>query len=247
MKNLTFLESFGEKEKFCHNLWVTPEFQAAQSEPGHFLNQITQRWLKKPIIYAEMTDERLEHSHFYSWFNILMKRNYLNPYIQDLYYLHEITHLSLMEYEKNKSFKEWQAAMIENEMIASLTSEVEIYQVLNIRDKTFKFPIWYDQLSIHERSAKDVIRKKRIEAMDDPKNKVEKQISLYREGNKIWTQLWQNHYLEVEANVNRYLNSLDQTQFRTWLSQKSVNHIPYYHQALKFSEFYHQHLNQGKL
>lgn len=244
MKNLKVLKTKEEITDFCRNLWSTKEFQDSFNSKG-YIGELCELFASRPRIVIEMSDSSLEHPHFYSWLNILSKRTYKNPYIQDLYYLHEIYHMSTMIYDPTLNYEQWSSKMIENELMASLNSEVLVYKHLPIREKSFSFPIWFDSLADEDFKDTLALAQKRVYAMNNPKNKVEDQLSSYREGNELWVEIWRDAYPEVEGKVRDLILSGDTDSFLSWIKKNTEQDIPFFMQAKVFSSFYHKKLKQG--
>lgn len=244
MKNLTVYKTKEEILNFCSSLWATTEFKESFKKQ-EYIGKLCDLFASRPRIVIEMTDSSLEHPHFYSWLNILSKRVYNNPYIQDLYYLHEIYHMATMTYDPNLNYTKWADKMIENELMASLNSEVLVYKHLPIREKSFSFPIWFDSLVEDDFKDTAALAQKRVFAMNNPKNKVEDQLSSYREGNELWVEIWRDAYPEVEGRVKSLIETGDVESFLLWIKKNTDQEIPFFMQAKVFSSFYHKKLKQG--
>lgn len=95
--------------------------------------------------------QECEHAHFTSYFGLqLLRPNYKNEYIHDLYYLHDMVHslFSQPHYPKTMGFEDFARLAIYNEYVSSNETEVLAYQrIPDLRPKTFDFPIFYDLLS----------------------------------------------------------------------------------------------------
>ncbi len=92
-----------------------------------------------------------EYAHFTQSFNFcLMREGYTNPYIEDLYYLHDFVHMLFM-YPTNPramDFYEYYGLTERNEWVSSNETEIlAYYRVPGLREKTFEFPIFYDVLN----------------------------------------------------------------------------------------------------
>ncbi len=235
MKNLKDLINFQDRESFLKNIWHTEEFKESYLNKG-YIYQKTKNFMNLPRLIAEPTEIKIEHSHFYSYLNILILKNYDNKTIQDLYYLHEIFHIASMPYQKDLSFQDWSFKMINNELEASLESEVIVYQHLKIREKSFDFPIWYDTLE--KNISKSDLLFLRAKALIDPKNNIEKNISKYLDQNKNWCNLWKDSFEKIENLMVDFQQSQDLLLLKSFIQNNEENNIPFYQKALLFSEEY---------
>lgn len=91
--------------------------------------------------------------HFGTYFRCTPRRKYENPYIEDLYWLHEIYHLYTwllgarqVTPLKHEDWYDWQRRMIHSEIRAACASECMAHIFIpGLREKTFKHPIWVDR------------------------------------------------------------------------------------------------------
>jgi hypothetical protein len=220
MRNVKFYVSAKEVTDHINSLWQSQEFiQSSQDENG-LIYWLTQEMAKFPRIFAEMSDSSIEWTHFYSWMNVFTYRYYPNPVQSDLYWLHEFYHAITMKYKRNMEFAHWFRAMGENELEASLMSEVLVYYAFpTLRAKSFQFEIWADRFlkvnpgdgnfdfrNLNSRSAIDRsvdlythIKKDRIRAMitPDPYDFAELQIANYTRQNLQWAIIWKNSFNRV--------------------------------------------------
>lgn len=242
MKNLQVLTEPKQIDEWLYNIWQTEEFKSAHKNSYSFLKPIVQKFCQHPRFIMEMSDPYLERAHFTPWFNLLTLRQYENPYIFDLFLLHEITHMVTLEY-RLEDFTQWSQKMFDNEMKTSLFTEVEIYDYLPIRDKSFTEEIWWDQLP-DQYTHEDLV-KLRIEAMNNPKNPVEDVIHHYGKNNLKWANIWQKNYPQVEKHMvnfyNLYPNKTEQVRKHLqWLYQNQTDNIIFKQEAELFAPLYWQ-------
>ena len=139
---MKYLEAFHGKAatQKLNELFVTDAFRNDQGE------LVLPFDCDRPFFTYEPTDFALERYHFTSWMGAIQLREYDNPYIQDLYYLHEFWHLMTMPYEPEITFAQWHTKMCENEAEAAFYTEVQTH--LNrpdLRKDAFDFEIWADR------------------------------------------------------------------------------------------------------
>ncbi len=95
--------------------------------------------------------------HFGTYLGCTPKRVYANPYVESLYWWHELFHRHTWLSKRGKqrppaldgeheTWHQWLQRMIDSELDASFASECAIYfWIEGLRDKTFGFPIWIDR------------------------------------------------------------------------------------------------------
>ena len=139
--------------------------------------------------------------HFGTYFGAMQRRKYDNPWVQDLYALHECTHVATLTYDPARSWADWSRAMVRSEMEASLASECFVYlHIPAVRKLTFPHEIWFDRFRrdrdvvwAHERAEAEIlIRKERLRALNTPgfDDFLEHQIHNYSQQNMRWCVLW---------------------------------------------------------
>lgn len=195
------LKTFDERKKFVVSLFKTDLFIKSMND--EWFKQLIHDFCKYPRFIGEYTDQSLEHAHFYSWFNILILRKYSNLIIQDLYYLHELKHITTLRYDHHQSFADWKHKMIENELGAALFSEVQIYdRIKGLRALSFNYQIWYDEVPRHILNNEDALRSYRKQSMRNPKTDVEKTLHRYYKSNDQWANVWKKNYKNVEKMMS---------------------------------------------
>jgi hypothetical protein len=240
MKNLQVLTDPRQIDEWLYNAWQTDSFRSAHKNNYSFLKPLIQKFCAHPRFIIQMSDPYLERALFTPWFNLLTLREYENPCINDLFLLHEITHMVTLEY-KTEDFTAWTKKMFDNEMITSLLTEVEIYDYLPIREQSFKEPIWWDQLP-EQYNHEDLI-KWRLAAMHNPQNKVEQVIAHYGENNLKWAKIWQSSYQQVEEHMLKFYqlhpNKTEQVKCHLlWLQQQQTDNIIFKSEAAQFAPIY---------
>jgi hypothetical protein len=239
MKSLEVLTTPEQISAWLLGAWKTQEFKTAHQNTYSFLQPIVKKFCDHPRFIIQMSDPYLERAHFTPWFNLLTLREYENPYIHDLFLLHEITHMVTLTYQV-EDFVPWTKKMFENEMTASLFTEVEIYDHLPIRDKTFAEPIWWDTLP-NEYSYEDLV-KWRIAAMERPQNNIEEVISHYGVNNLKWAQIWQANYLVIEQHMKNFYSINNKTEqvksHLLWLQLHQTDNILFKQEASEFAPIY---------
>lgn len=201
MKQFSCLSTFEERKSFINDLFQTKMFKSSMT--SDWFKTLIHDFCKYPRFIGSYTDQKIEHAHFYSWFNILIIRQYDNLVIQDLYYLHELKHITSMSYDHHLKFEKWKEKMIDNELGAALLSEVQVYdRIKDLRSFSFNYKIWYDEVPRYILDNEDTLRSYRRQAMNNPKTEVEKTLHLYKKSNDKWAAIWKSNYKNVEKMMN---------------------------------------------
>jgi hypothetical protein len=249
MKNLVKLESPRAATEFVHGLWRTELFRHSA-----YIASWVERFASQPTVFAEMSDAELETPHFGTFFGLTYLRQYDEPAVSDLYYLHEIVHASLLHYDPNMLFTSWYRKMNSIEFSASLETEGYVYlRVPGLREISFRDEIWADRyLGGHRRLGEgivEIMRQDRYKAMQhpDPMDWCEQQISAYARQNFQWAGTWKLDavctgvrrpaFLHVEEHMaRRRADAIGIDEHVAWLEQ--WGDVPFSDQARLFAPIY---------
>ena len=258
MRDLRALVTPDEIHAFFKALWRTPEFKQSH-EPGGYVFAWIERLAEYPRLIGELTDARIERPHFSPWWNVIGRREYANPAIHDLFYLHEIAHLAMLVYEEAMSWEAWASKMADNEMLASLESETLVYLALpTLRTKSFAAEIWADRFLAEEahgggmrdaavRAAhRSFMLMERYRARRMPGDDLEQRIATFQQENEAWARIWRPNYRKVEGGMQhfRQLAQQDRRKAIKWLREwhddlaRAGDGIPFRAEAEQFAEVY---------
>lgn len=252
-----------EIHSFARNLWATDIFRQSHDEGG-FVHEIVDRMASLPVFFFRASDEKLEKAHFATWWRGIQLRDYDNPAIHDLYYLHEFFHAGDMIYADNLSFDAFRRKMQDNELDASTCSEIEAYfRLPDLRDNSFRHPIFADRfLNNHdiqkrwetdpERMLKE-LRMHRQNVMMTPlpanhSDRTEFWIRQFNFQNESWANIWVHRYNEVEKAMVQMRETMASFGPRAaledhieWLQSSHVSFggdVPFPDEARAFSAVY---------
>jgi hypothetical protein len=198
-----------------------------------------------------MSQLELEYPHFATWFGMSYLRDYPDPVVSDLYYLHELVHAAHLNYAPTTLFTAWYRKMNGIELTASLETECFVYLALPaLRAISFKDEIWADRfLGGHSRlgdSLRDVIRQDRYKAMQhpDPMDYCEQQIFAYARQNFEWANAWKLEvapgrpaFLDVEEHMSAFhAGRTTLKEHVAWLERHGE--VPFPDQAKLFAPVY---------
>ncbi len=250
MKNLIYVNTYDVKD-YVNSLWVSDIFKNG----GEWLEEQINLFAKLPRFFCDMTSE-CERFHFSTWWNVITHRTYDNPYIQDLYYLHEIVHANTMPYVKNMTFAGFCEKMQRNELEASVFSEILVYFYENgLREHTFDKEIYVDRfldrklyhnmwdfnktmmISVITTMRRNIMIASDTDGLDD----VEKWINKFSMQNDKFAETWKNDFNIVETHMCDFFElcieneNLAIENHMKWLYDNSENDIPFLENAMLFN------------
>ncbi|NQV89100.1 MAG: hypothetical protein HQ488_02155 [Parcubacteria group bacterium] len=168
-----------------------------------------------PRVYV--TDEEPFKGHFTAMFGVITTRDYSwNPYIGDLWYLHELWHMMLLKQARSQDLRapawsQWRARMISQEFDASFVTEVLVYLIHpELREQTFNFEIWADRILKDPRQNDRIMpgniehyarwrRWQIVNGEHAPSDFCEEQITNYDAQNKLWVTLWTESIIQTDG------------------------------------------------
>lgn len=256
MKNVVVLNEPEEIKAYVAGLWKTDEFRNSP-----FVQKIVDMFAEMPKFFFDMSDPKRETAHFYAWMGGISHRSYANPYIHDLYIFHEMLHAASMSYMKDMSFGSFAQKMNENELFASVGSEIQVYfEIPGLRAKTFSQEIYADrflndpsyqahwQRSPTRTLADLTLHRRDVMHNNSPKDTVEYWINRYFQQNVIWANVWADRYNHVESAMADLQNDCATTgrkaameKYMRWLQSDAVTQgtgIPFPDEAEVFSALY---------
>lgn len=263
MKDLVSLTTRKEVHDFVRSLFKSDSFQESYDSKGFIYEQVD-RFAYMPRFFAETSNDELERAHFSTWWNVIILREYDNPYIQDLYYLHEMAHAATMPYtEQAPGRAAFDEKMQRNELEASVLSEIAVYfELPELRKRSFDHAIYADQflevphyhrLWEHNKVvALETMRTARRDIMvgrnENDLDLAERWIRKFAEQNAAYSVVWSERYHEVEeqmavfqsvAMVDREAATIIHGKWLSGLMKADpIDGIPFRQEAELFAPFY---------
>ena len=256
MKNKKFV-SKKDIEEVVFGLWKTDLFKNSQKENGTIINILVNKLKQIPFVLYEKSSD-IEKAHMTLWFYHVDQRVYENPYINDLYYFHEFYHLVTFPESRLNTFIEFKDAMWENELKASLMSEVYIYYFMpELRKKTFEYRIWFDDIIEKYNFQKIIvnedifdfknmpeifikIKNRRLELRSGVQVDLETEKWIQKFNNKDnWFEKWREDIYFLENLRNNYKENLKNEDLTAYeILEKDLlivteNDIPFYNVLVK--------------
>ena len=219
---LRLLTSVDDIHAFVLGLWSDGPIRRSH-ESGGCVHRLVERFARLPRFFYEASDQRIEWTHFSTWWGGILLCDYDNPSIRDLRYLHEIYHGATMPYLANADLAMLESKNLGNEREASTFTEMAIYLELpDLRRQTFEHPIFVDRFLFPDgdlsrpdhrllrrwRNEQDVVfqelmaaRAHAVSAPDHAVDLTDPQVvwlRRYQEQGRNWIHVWAARYQKVE-------------------------------------------------
>lgn len=271
---MKYIEEIVQREdihRFVFDLWKTDLFKRSHgsfiSNPhaeNGFVGRVVDQFAYLPRFFGETSNDQLERSHFSTWWGVIMLRDdYDNPYIHDLYLLHEMYHAGTMPYVPGIGKEAFDEKMQRNELEASVMSEILVYfEMPELRALSFPYPIYADRYLDDPRMvalwksnrvvARETIRAQRRNVMvSKPENEMdttERWIRRFAEQNAVYSITWGHRYPEIEQRMADFQvaalkdRNAAMKEHRDWIMTEArrdkVDGIPFRQEAVLFAPFY---------
>lgn len=260
--SIVFLAERHEVHDFVMRMWKTEFFRGlhyrgiATGGPGpNFVSKIVERFADLPRFFFTMSDTIREKAHFSTWWGGIPARTYDNPYIHDLYLIHEMSHGGEMVYMEGMNFENFLRKMTDNELHASVVSEIQIYLELpQLRKLSFKHPIYADSFLKDKAfmaryrenptlTFEELKTRRRNTMMDSTSTDFsERWIHRFSQQNAAWGAVWAHRYNLIEAAMVKLRDTPKRDvalkRHVKWLIANSQEEIPFLREAKAFSGIY---------
>jgi hypothetical protein len=204
MKNVIGIAKPREIEEYVEAHLRTDEFRRSLEDRGGYIRHWVSRFAQVPRVFFDMSHPYTEHPHFYPWMGCFMTREYENGAVNDLFWLHEIAHAVMLEYDEHTTHQAWLDKMVQNELRTALESECMVYwEIPGIRRKTFPFEIWADSFLDRPMRTRENMYAERKRAMHAPVDSVEQEMSCYPRQNSEWGEVWKHSWQQPEKAMRK--------------------------------------------
>lgn len=260
MKNITLLTESDEIHRYMRGLWKTEEFRQSHDNFG-FVHKIVDEFAWLPRFFFDASDPQNETSHSSFWWGGIQRRDYDSDAIHDLYYIHELQHAAAQLYVPNLEFENFKQKMIDNELLASTTSEIRIYfELPSLRAKAFPYEIYADRflndLKLQARWRQEPDRlieelklmRRNVMNTQAPRDQSEYWIRKFSAQNDAWASVWVDRYDMVEQAMVRLRDDCATVgraaglkNLMGWLASPAVSHgtdTPFPDEAKAFAGIY---------
>ena len=134
-----------EIHQFVLGLWTDGPIRQSHAEGGYVRN-LVDRFARLPRFFYSASEQKIEWTHFSTWWGGILLADYDNKAIRDLRYLHEIHHAATLPYIRNCNIPTFEAKSFRNEREASTFTEMAVYlEFPELRPLTFEHPLFVDR------------------------------------------------------------------------------------------------------
>lgn len=261
MKNLQVFVEPDRIQSYVFGLFRSDLFR---ENSGSFVHSLVADFARVPRMFAEMTNPELENSHFSTWWNVIMLREYSNPVVADLYLLHEMYHASTMPYVPGIGKAAFDEKMQRNELEASVMSEIMIYFAQPGLRSLSSFPhlyadrflddprmvsLWQNSPTVATETIRSIRRDVMVSKPEHLMDVTERWIRRFAEQNAVYSITWANSYLEVETRMADFHYEVSTIgpkaaaeRHAHWIAERAENdwidNIPFRQEAALFAPFY---------
>lgn len=226
-ESIELLAERSDVHDFVLGLWSDGPIRDSHAQGG-YVHELVDRFARLPRFFFRPSDQRLEWTHFSTWWGGILLCDYDNPAIRDLRYLHEIHHAATMAYIANSNLPTFEAKAFRNEREASTFTEMAVYLELpDLRPLTFDHPLFVDRFLFPDgdlgrpdarlldrwRSEPDIVfqelmyeRARVIWAAEEEIDRDDPQIvwlRRYGEQGANWVKVWSSRFQQVEDAMIR--------------------------------------------
>jgi hypothetical protein len=207
---------------FVLGLWTDGPIRRSH-ESGGTVSRLVDRFARLPRFFYAASEQKIEWTHFSTWWGGILLADYDNKAIRDLRYLHEIHHAATLPYIRNGNIPTFEAKSFRNEREASTFTEMAVYlEFPDLRPLTFEHPLFVDRFLFPDgdlerpdsrmldrwKSEPDLVfqelmyeRSRVIWAAEDEVDLDDPQIvwlRRYGEQGAKWVEVWSSRYQLVE-------------------------------------------------
>jgi hypothetical protein len=226
-ESIDLLVERSDVHDYVLSLWSDGPIRRSHSSGG-LVRRLVDRFARLPRFFFRASDQRIEWTHFSTWWGGILLGDYDNPAIRDLRYLHEIHHPATLAYIPNGNVPTFEAKAFRNEREASTFTEMAIYlEFPELRPLTFDHPIFMDRFVFPDgdfsrpdrrlldrwRSERDIVfqelmyeRTRAIladESEVDPDDPQIVWLRRYGEQGSKWVRVWSRRFQQVEDAMIR--------------------------------------------
>lgn len=193
-------------DEFWAGVWRTDKGRAWAGSGEGLADWLRMRLSERPFFLSTPWEPRLQRRHFAQMWGQIFSREYENPALSDLFWVHELTHWACADLAPSRDFESWHAKWDLNELRASCTSEILIHGEVEGWDRdAFGRDVWArgfgrlggtnpEDSSTWSRGSRDADRRRHAirdgEAEPNPSVSDEVWLAGFKAENARWAELW---------------------------------------------------------
>lgn len=246
-------------DEFWPGVWRTDKGREWAGSGEGLAEWLRRRLSERPFFLSEPWAPSLQRRHFAQMWGQIFSREYENPALSDLFWVHELTHWACADFAPSRDFDSWHAKWDLNELRASCASEILVHGEVRGWDRdAFGRDVWArrfgvlggsnpeDALTWSAGSRRADARRHAIrdgKAAPDPSTPDEVWLAGFKAENARWASLWrQGAWSRIDRGLALYNHA---AMRRDWagarLALEVAGHvhafpnIPYASQAAAFA------------
>lgn len=198
--------------------WKSPQGQTWASGNTPLVTWMKERLRSRPFYVVTPWEQALQRRHFSQMWGQVMERDYPNAALRDLYWVHELAHWALVDFQPSESAKAWATKWDDNELMAAFISEVLVHGESPDWDMAaLGHPAWARQFdgisaqhplvpatwSLGAKQAWD--RRLAVRnGSEAPRDESERWIATFGNANARWAQIWESAWQNVDVGLAVY-------------------------------------------
>ena len=244
-----------EFDDFWAGLWKSPEGREWGSSGSPLSTWLRGSLRARPFFACQPWEPDLQRRHFAQMWGQVFARDYDNPALRDLFWIHELVHWACAPLDPSEDFEAWAAKWDRNELAASMASEIAMhgespkltlaalgrapwaarYHSLGAANPTV--PATWTLATEAAAARRLAVRDGLAEPLDDD----ERWIASFGSANARWRSIWEPLWREVDRGLAAYGRALSmgdlaaaRAALETAGSVRDFPEIPYRAQAEAF-------------
>jgi hypothetical protein len=209
-------------EDFWSSVWRSDQGKAWAAGGSEQAAWLKERLGQRPFFVCDPWEPDLQRRHFSQMWGQVFTRVYSNPALEDLYWIHELTHWATADLRPSASFEDWRGKWDLNELRASCASEIlahgdmpGILRVALARDPwAARFgelggsnpedPSTWTPASREAFATRLAIR----DGLRAPSCEDESWFAGFKAANERWASLWSEKWRDVDEGLRAYGEAL---------------------------------------
>lgn len=203
------------------SLFRTELVKNAAITPGNTIYNLVQKLSKRPLFVDHPPEgDTLHRENFTAYWGVSNARRYINPnpIINDLYYIHELSHILEMPYDTTLSFEEWRHKMTYHEKEITFLTEFAIHFEFPEIRKLMNFDSIYADKYLNDPKIQELYKKdpkavfkiifdekERIQEHSSPNNLTADEFRSWFYGRTM--EVWAAVYGKVSHNIETHMKA----------------------------------------
>lgn len=210
-------------QDFWRDIWKSEQGRTWAASDHPQARWLKERLEKRPFFLCDPWEPALQRRHFSQMWGQVFTRAYSNPALEDLYWIHELTHWATADLAPSKSFADWSLKWDVNEQQASCASEIlaqgALPGILRIAIGKEPWAAKFGELggsnpedsSTWTPASREAFAKRLAirDGVEPPTCEDEAWFAGFGKANESWAALWMADWPKVDEGLAKYRQALD--------------------------------------